>query len=888
MNDTIQSKYNPKEVEEKWYSRWVIDGLFHADAHSTKEPYTIVIPPPNITGELHIGHALNNSIQDFLIRRARMLGYETLWIPGIDHAGIATENKVEQYLMSMGIFRENITRERFLQSAWEWKDKYGGIIINQLKRLGCSCDWDRLVFTLDDKRKKAVNTAFMEYYNQGLIYRGKYVVNWCPRCKTVISDLEVEHIEKDTKLYYIAYPLLDAKENRTDVNIVVATTRPETMLGDMAVAVNPNDKRYKIFVGRYLELPLIGRRIPVIVDEAVDKEFGTGAVKVTPAHDPNDYEIAGRHNLEPLIIMDERAQINENGYQYAGLTREEARKKILEDLESAGLLVKVEDYHHSVGTCYRCHTEIEPYLSSQWFLKMKPLAGYAIDAIKNGKVKFVSERWTEICLSWLDNIRDWCISRQLWWGHRMPIWHCDKCDEIIVSAEKPKTCTKCKSTKLHQEDDVLDTWFSAALWPISTLGWPDPGDDFAKFYPTCVLVTDAGIIYLWVTRMIISGLRFVSEIPFHTVYINTTVQNEEGRRMSKSLGTGIDPMKFIDSIGADAVRFTIATISTQTQSIRFGEERFEIGRNFTNKIWNAARFLLINVDENMTGIDDFKPTVTEDLWIMSALNKLIDDVNKGYEEYRFNDIAGRLYEFFWHDYCDWYLEIIKRRLYKPKVEDERLSAQRCALLVMKTWLKLMHPIMPHITEEIYSRLPQSSGYLMMSKWSEVVDIGNSRKATEEMEMLIEIVRTIRNLRSELDVSPSKKVEVLIIPNDKESEGIVVKSREHILALASVKKLDVNRSQERPSKCVSAVVKGASIHMFLEGIVDIEKELRRLTKALASLDEEEKGLSSKLENENFMTKAPRDVIDSVVRRLNEVRSKKSKITDNINELKGKVK
>jgi valyl-tRNA synthetase len=888
MNDTIQSKYNPKEVEEKWYSRWVIDGLFHADAHSTKEPYTIVIPPPNITGELHIGHALNNSIQDFLIRRARMLGYEALWIPGIDHAGIATENKVEQYLMSMGIFRENITRERFLQSAWEWKDKYGGIIINQLKRLGCSCDWDRLVFTLDDKRKKAVNTAFMEYYNQGLIYRGKYVVNWCPRCKTVISDLEVEHIEKDTKLYYIAYPLLDAKENRTDVNIVVATTRPETMLGDMAVAVNPNDKRYKIFVGRYLELPLIGRRIPVIVDEAVDKEFGTGAVKVTPAHDPNDYEIAGRHNLEPLIIMDERAQINENGYQYAGLTREEARKKILEDLESVGLLVKVEDYHHSVGTCYRCHTEIEPYLSSQWFLKMKPLAGYAIDAIKNGKVKFVSERWTEICLSWLDNIRDWCISRQLWWGHRMPIWHCDKCDEIIVSAEKPKTCTKCKSTKLHQEDDVLDTWFSAALWPISTLGWPDPGDDFAKFYPTCVLVTDAGIIYLWVTRMIISGLRFVSEIPFHTVYINTTVQNEEGRRMSKSLGTGIDPMKFIDSIGADAVRFTIATISTQTQSIRFGEERFEIGRNFTNKIWNAARFLLINVDENMTGIDDFKPTVTEDLWIMSALNKLIDDVNKGYEEYRFNDIAGRLYEFFWHDYCDWYLEIIKRRLYKPKVEDERLSAQRCALLVMKTWLKLMHPIMPHITEEIYSRLPQSSGYLMMSKWSEVVDIGNSRKATEEMEMLIEIVRTIRNLRSELDVSPSKKVEVLIIPNDKESEGIVVKSREHILALASVKKLDVNRSQERPSKCVSAVVKGSSIHMFLEGIVDIEKELRRLTKALASLDEEEKGLSSKLENENFMTKAPRDVIDSVVRRLNEVRSKKSKITDNINELKGKVK
>jgi len=887
MAKIIPDRYNPKAVEGKWYLKWLVDGLFHADEHSDKKPFTILIPPPNITGELHIGHALNNSIQDFLIRRARMLGYEALWIPGIDHAGIATENKVEQYLSSMGIFRENITREGFLHSAWEWKDKYGGIIINQLKRLGCSCDWDRLVFTLDERRKKAVNTAFMEYYKQGLIYRGKYVVNWCPRCKTVISDLEVEHIEKDTKLYYIAYPIIGLNNKRTEENIVVATTRPETMLGDMAVCVNPNDKRYKSLVGRYLELPIVGRKIPIITDDVVDMEFGTGAVKVTPAHDLNDYEIAGRHNLEPLIIMDERAQINENGGRYAGLTREEARKKIISDLEKEKLLVKIENYHHSIGTCYRCHTEIEPYLSSQWFLKMKPLVGYAMEPIKDGRVRFIPERWTAICLSWLEDIKDWCISRQLWWGHRMPIWYCDDCGEIVVSVEKPKACTKCKGAKLHQEEDVLDTWFSSALWPISTMGWPNLGDVFKKFYPTDVLITDSGIIYLWVARMIISGMRFVGKVPFTVVYINTTVQNEEGRRMSKSLGTGIDPMKYIDKIGADAVRFTIATISTQTQSIRFGEERFEIGRNFTNKIWNAARFILMNLDENITDIYDFKPERTEDKWIIGSLNKLISDVNRSYDEYRFNDIAGHLYEFFWHDYCDWYLEIIKRRLYKPKVEDERISAQKCALLIIDRWLKLMHPIMPYITEEIYSLLPHSSGYLMISKWPEEIDIGDTKEAIEEIETMIEVVRAIRNLRSELDVSPSKKVDVLIIPNDEKNESIINKNIEHIKALASIKSLIIDKTKKRPSKCVFAVVNGSSIHMFLEGIVDIDKELKRLTKALESLDEEEKGLSSKLENENFMTKAPREVIDNVVRWLDEIRSKRAKVNDNIRQLKGKI-
>ncbi|MGQ9706655.1 MAG: valine--tRNA ligase [bacterium] len=887
MAEIIPSKYDPKAVEEKWYSRWLIEGLFHADAHSKKEPFTILIPPPNITGELHIGHALNNSIQDFLIRRARMLGYETLWIPGIDHAGIATENKVEQYLASMGIFREKITRERFLKSAWEWKDKYGGIIIKQLKRLGCSCDWDRLAFTLDKKRQISVNTAFMEYYKQGLIYRGKYIVNWCPRCKTVISDLEVEHIEKDSKLYYIAYPLLDEKGSKTKESVVVATTRPETMLGDMAVAINPEDDRYKNFIGRYLELPLVRRKIPVIDDEAVDKEFGTGAVKVTPAHDPNDYEISQRHKLEPIIVMDEGAVINENGGRYKGLTREEARKKIIDDLTDENLLIKTEDYHHSVGTCYRCHTEIEPYLSTQWFLRMGQLVRPAIEVIKQGKVRFIPERWTPICLSWLENAKDWCISRQLWWGHRIPIWYCEECDETIASVEEPELCTKCKGKKLHQDDDVLDTWFSSALWPISTMGWPQQGDDFKKFYPTDILVTDAGIIYLWVARMIISGLRFVSEVPFHTVYITTTVQNEEGRRMSKSLGTGIDPMDFIESIGADAVRFTIATISTHIQSIRFSSDRFEIGRNFTNKIWNAGRFILMNTDENISEIDDFRPKLNEDKWIVNCLNRLIEDVNKGYEEFRFNDIAGRLYEFFWHDYCDWYLEIIKRRLYNPSSEYERLSAQRCLLFVMDRWLKLMHPIMPHITEEIYSLLPHTSDYLTKSSWPVKIDIGDTTEAVNEIDALIEIVRTIRNLRSELDVSPSKKVDVLIIPNDENNESIIIKHIDHIKTLASVGRIDVNMSKMAPSKCVSAVVSGASIYMFLEGIVDIDKELKRLNRALENLDEEEKGLLSKLENENFMTKAPSDVIDTVVRRLNEVRAKKLKITDNIKQLKGKI-
>ncbi len=885
MPEIIPERYDPQEVEQKWYSMWLAEGLFHADVKSKKKPYTILIPPPNITGALHMGHALVNSIQDFLIRRARMLGYEALWIPGIDHAGIATENKVEQYLASMGIFRDKITRERFIKSAWEWKDRYGGVIIKQLKRLGCSCDWDRMAFTLDEKRQKAVNTAFLRYYNEGLIYRGKYIVNWCPRCRTTISDLEVEYDERDAKLYYISYPLIDDKGNKTQKSIVVATTRPETMLGDMAVAVNPLDKRYSDVKGAFLELPLMGRRIPVITDDAVEMEFGTGAVKITPAHDPDDYEIALRHNIEPLVIMDEGAMINGNGGVYEGLTREEARKKIVEDLEKEGLLVKVEDYHHSVGRCCRCQTDIEPYLSEQWFIKMEPLAKLVIDAINKGKVRFVPDRWTRICLSWLENARDWCISRQLWWGHRIPIWYCDECGEVIVSVEKPTRCTKCESSKLHQDEDVLDTWFSSALWPISTMGWPDVGDDFEKFYPTDVLVTASDIIYLWVARMIVSGLKFVGEVPFHTVYINTTIQDEEGRRMSRTHGTGIDPMEFIESIGADAVRFTMATIATQTQSIRFSADKFDIGKYFTNKIWNAARFLLMNVDENITGVNDFTPERVEDIWIMDGLNGLIEEVNRGYEEYRFNDLAGRLYDFFWHSYCDWYLELIKNRFYRPENEDERLSAQRCALYVMDGWLRLMHPIMPHITEEIYSRLPHTSGYIILAQWPEVKEIGDVISAREELEFITEVIRSIRNLRTEINVPPSKEVDVLIIPEGDKYREMTERNAEHITTLAKVADLDIKMSASKPKMAISSVVAGASVYLLFEGIVDADKELKRLTRTYKKLEEEKRKLTLKLENENFMTKAPKNVIDDVVRHLEEVDRKMLRIGEHINKLRG---
>lgn len=878
----MDKKYNPGRVEKRWYKAWLEADLFIADNHSEKEPFTILIPLPNITGSLHIGHALNNTLQDLITRKWRMDGREALWIPGIDHAGISTQIKVEQYLAKKGIFKEKIGRERFEKECWKWKEKYGGIILEQLKRLGASCDWSRLAFTLDEVRSTAVNEAFLHYYKEGLIYRGHYIVNWCPRCETAISDLEVEHKERKGRLWYIRYPLLDNEGTPTEEHLVVATTRPETMLGDTAVAVNPKDKRYRDKVGRKVLLPLAERAIPVIADKGVDPKFGTGVVKVTPAHDPNDYEISQRHNLEALLVIDTRGNMNRQaGKKYAGTTREECREAVLADLKKQGLLEKEEDYQHTVGTCYRCYTTIEPYLSEQWFLKMKPLSGMIIEAIKDGMVSYIPERWERISLEWLKNIRDWCISRQLWWGHRIPIWYCDDCEEVIPGVEAPKSCPACGSKELHQDEDVLDTWFSSALWPLSTLGWPDVGDDFKKFYPTDVLVTAVDIIFLWVARMILSGLKFVGKIPYSQVYFNTTIQTEEGRRMSKSLGTGVDPMDFIETIGADAVRFTMASIATHSQSIRFSGSRFDIGRNFTNKIWNAARFLIPNLDAE---VQRRKPRklASEDAWILSRLNDIIKTTNENFKQFRFNDMAYSLYEFFWHQYCDWYLEFIKGRLYKPKSKQDAESAKYCASKVLDVWLRLIHPIMPFITEEIWQNLPHTEGFIMVAGWPHAEEIPDYREQVEEMETVTDVIRGIRNIRSDMNIPPSAEISVLLDP-EKDAIPRLENNLHHIKNLARAKEVQIDPQAEAPPHSATSVLSEVTVYVPLEDLIDVEAERKRMEKSIKKLTTEIVRIEKMLANENFLTKAPKSVVDENIARLKEMEERKNKMEENLRRL-----
>lgn len=878
MTEELPKVYKPAEVEKKWYAFWLKKNYFHARIDQDKKPYTIVIPPPNVTGSLHMGHALNNTIQDVLIRRQRMLGRVTLWLPGTDHAGIATQNVVEKQLAKEGLTRQDLGREKFIKRVWQWKEEYGSTIISQLKRLGCSCDWQRERFTMDEGYSKAIRRVFVDLYRDGLIYRGKRIINWCPRCLTALSDIEVEHVELEGKLWYVRYPLKDA-----DGYLVIATTRPETMLGDTAVAVHPDDERYQKFIGRVAILPLIGRELPVIADAYVDPAFGTGALKITPAHDPNDFEIGERHHLPSVNVMTPDARINENGNEFIGMDRHDCRDAVVEALKEAGLIEKIETHIHSIGHCYRCHTMIEPYLSEQWFVSMQPLAKPAIDVVRERKVKFVPEKWSRVYLEWMENIKDWCISRQIWWGHQIPAWYCH-CGEIIVSMQTPEECPKCKGTQLRQDEDVLDTWFSSALWPFGTLGWPDETSDLKYFYPTSVLSTARDIIYLWVARMIMTGLRFCGDIPFHTVNIHPTVLNWEGRRMSKSLGTGVDPLDLIDNWGTDATRFGLMVQCTQMQDMKFSEEKLEMSRNFCNKIWNASRFILMN----LKGFpEDFEPLAKdftlEDRWILSRLTRLEETVNRELDNYDFGEAAKALYEFFWGDFCDWYIEMSKVRLYQDGDLRTGHMARYILIYVLDRYLRLLHPIMPFITEEIWQKLPLTGESIVVAPYPQPESRWLDEATENRMRLLQDVITGIRTIRSEFKIPPSVKVEVLLKTADKAKEEVLCSSGEYIQNLAGVSALGVGADIIKPVQSAVAIEAGVEIFVSLAGLIDFAKEKERISR---KLDEVKKALEQadrKLSNRDFLTKASPEVVEKEKIKLVSLQEKQEKLERELGQL-----
>jgi valyl-tRNA synthetase len=878
MEKNLPSVYNPKEVEEKWYEYWERENLFYAEADSKKEPFTIVIPPPNVTGQLHMGHALNNTLQDIIIRAKRMQGYSALWLPGTDHAGIATEAKVKEQLAEEGLSKYDVGREKFLERVWAWKEKYGGTIIKQLKKLGSSCDWSRLRFTMDEGLSKAVREVFVRLYEKGLIYRGDYIVNWCPTCKTTLSDIEVEHEEETGKLYYVKYPLKDGSGY-----LMVATTRPETMLGDTAVAVNPEDERYRHLVGKTLILPVMGREIPIIADSYVDMEFGTGAVKVTPGHDPNDFEMGLRHDLPVINVMDENGHMNENAGKFAGLDRYECRKLILKELEEKGNLEKIEDLSHSVGHCYRCHTTVEPMVSKQWFVKMKPLAEPAIEVVKQGKVQFVPDRFTRIYLNWLENIRDWCISRQLWWGHRIPAWYCKDCGEMTVSREDITVCPKCGRTHIEQDQDVLDTWFSSALWPFSTLGWPDETEDLKYFYPTSVLVTAYDIIFFWVARMIFSAMEFMKQEPFKYVVITGLVRDALGRKMSKSLGNGIDPLEVIDKYGADTLRFTLSTGNAPGNDMRFYWEKVEASRNFANKIWNASRFVMMNLEGFKPGEVDIQALTLKDRWILKRINDITKEVTQALDKFEIGIAAQNIYDFFWSEFCDWYIEMAKIDLYGGD-DLAKKRAQQVLYFVLERALKLLHPFMPFITEEIWQHLPHDGRSIMVSKWPEydpAWDFGDA----EDMEVVMDAVRGIRNIRAEMNVSPAKKAKAVARVSDPFVMDILKNSTEIIHTLAKVEDMEfITQDSPAPHKALTCVIKGAEIFVPMEGLVDIETEIVRLQKEHTNLEKEIDRVSKKLSNEGFLAKAPQDVVEKERQKEKDYRDMMEKVEQRLNMLK----
>ncbi len=887
MTTDIPKVYDGEKVEGKWYKYWIDKGFFHAEVETDKPPFCIVIPPPNVTGFLHLGHALDNTLQDILIRWKRMQGFNTLWMPGTDHAGIATQVKVEANLAEEGLSKYDLGREAFLEKVWEWKEEYGGRIISQLKRLGASCDWDRERFTMDEGCSKAVREVFVTLYKKGLIYQGNYIINWCPRCQTALSDIEVEHEDTDGKLYHIKYPIKDGSGY-----VIVATTRPETMLGDTAVAVNPKDGRYKDVVGKTLVLPVIGREIPVITDDFVDSEFGTGAVKVTPAHDPNDFEMGKRHGLEEVIVIDDKGHMTENAGKYSGYERYDCRKKLVNQLQEEGLLLEIEDHQHSVGHCQRCDSVVEPLVSKQWFVKMKPLAEPALKAVKDGEVKFIPSRFTKVYENWLENVHDWCISRQLWWGHRIPVWYCQDCEEVIVSQDEPSKCSKCDSSNLQQDSDVLDTWFSSALWPFSTMGWPEPTPELEHFYPTSVLVTGYDIIFFWVARMIFMALEFMDEPPFKDVYIHGLIRDAQGQKMSKSLGNAMDPIEIIDEVGADTLRFSLITGNSPGNDMKFYEEKVEGSRNFSNKLWNASRFALMNLADYDRGQGEEIDTVPidklelSDKWIISRCNTVTGEVTRHLERYDLGEAARELYDFIWGELCDWYIELIKPRLYGKDTEDSRVTAQLVLASVLERTMRLLHPFMPFITEEIWQRLPVSGESIMVQSWPKVNDSFVNKKAEKDMATLMKLITGIRNMRAEVNVPPGKEIDVICACENGKNQEALRENTDYIKQLASIGCLDIKTNiVDPPEKALSSFVEGVEVYLPLEGMIDIEKEIQRLKKEREGLEKELEKVGKKLANENFLNKAPEKVVQKEKAKKEELEGKRNQVIERLKILNG---
>lgn len=881
--ENLEKTYDPAKTEDKWYDFWLENDYFKPKEKSETEKgtFSIVMPPPNITGQLHMGHALDNTLQDILTRWKRMQGYRSLWLPGTDHASIATEVKVVDKLKDQGIEKDEIGREGFLEKAWEWKEEYGNRITNQLKKMGSSCDWSRERFTLDEGCSEAVEEVFIQLYNEGLIYQGDYIVNWCPSCHTTLSDIEVEHKETEGKFYHMKYPYKN-KEGY----ITVATTRPETMLGDTAIAVHPSDERYKDLVGEKIIVPLVDREIKVVADEYVDSEFGTGMVKVTPAHDPNDFEIGRRNNLEVISVIDEDAKMTEAaGADYSGLDRYEARKKVVADLDKENLLIKTEDHQHNVGECYRCDTVIEPLVSKQWFVKMQPLAEPAIEAVAEGDINFVPDRFSKVYMNWMNNIRDWCISRQLWWGHRIPVYYCDDCGEVMVSRERPENCSNCESNNLHQDEDVLDTWFSSALWPFSTLGWPEQSEDLISFYPTDVLVTGRDIIFFWVARMIFMGLKFQDEKPFSDIYIHGLIRDAQGRKMSKSLGNGIDPLEVVDKYGADALRFTLITGNTPGNDMRFREERLEASRNFANKIWNASRFVLMNLEDfDLEALDksDLKETLA-DKWMQSRLNTVIAEIDDALEDYNFGEMASSLYDFIWNEFCDWYIELLKARLYQEEDPAAKLTAQYYALNTLESLLRLLHPVMPFITEEIWQKLPGTEGSIMRAPWPEKDKTKLNKDAENKMEVIMSVIKAVRNIRNEMKVNPGRRIKALLSAPEKKV-AVLEEGREYLENLARIKDLVIAGDQlERPEKVSTSIVNEVEVILPLEGMIDLDKEIKRLEKEIEEVEFEIQRAQGKLNNEGFVNNAPDDLVEGEKTKLKEYKEKKAKLIERKEEL-----
>ncbi len=870
MAKELATKYNPSEVEDRLYRSWLDGGYFHAPLDKDKKPYTIVMPPPNITGQLHMGHALDNTLQDILIRYHRMAGFDTLWLPGTDHASIATEAKIVEAMRKEGITKDDIGRDGFLKRAWEWKAQYGGRIIEQLKKMGSSCDWDRERFTMDEGCSKAVNEVFVHLYEKGLIYRGERIINWCPHCLTSISDAEVEYEEKAGHFWHLRYPFKDGSGY-----LELATTRPETLLGDTAVAVNPNDERYRDLVGKTLILPIVHREIPVVADEYVEMDFGTGVVKITPAHDPNDFEVGLRHNLEVINVLTPDAKIVDDYPEFAGMDTMTARKAIVKALEAEGALVRIEDYSHNVGTCYRCSTVVEPRVSKQWFVKMKPLAGPAIDAVKNGETKFIPQRFEKVYFHWLENIRDWCISRQLWWGHRIPAWYCDDCGEITVARTAPEKCAHCGSEHIHQDPDTLDTWFSSALWPFSTLGWPDNTEELKHYYPTNTLVTGYDIIPFWVMRMMFSGIEQTGKAPFDTVLIHGLVRDSQGRKMSKSLGNGIDPLEIIDKYGADALRFTLATGNSPGNDMRFSDERVEASRNFANKIWNAARFILMNLsgDEKAPYIPE--NLAIEDKWIISLYNKLVRDVTESLDKFELGLAVQKLYDFIWDIFCDWYIELAKIRL-NGEDKEAKETVKAVLIYVMSGTLKLLHPFMPFITEEIWQTLPHDGETIMLSPWDKYDESRNFPAEESEMEKIMAAIKAIRNRRAEMNVPPSRKAQLFI---ETASEDTFRTGAVFMQKLASASEVTVGKDFSLET-AVSIITEDARIYIPMAELIDFEAERARLNKELAAAEKQLAQIDAKLSNENFVNKAPANVVQGQRDAAEKLRDKIAMLKDSI--------